>query len=76
MLIGSFEVTKRVGMAPVCGVCIHCGHEYTVPTTRLHSAREATASLQEHLDRHRCAVATSSPKPGQSAQPNNKTKSP
>jgi hypothetical protein len=52
----TLRVTKWMRTVPVFAQCTHCGREFKVPMTALHSEVQARESLKLQFSRHKCAV--------------------
>jgi hypothetical protein len=51
----TLRVTKWMRTVPVFAECTHCGREFKVPMTALHSEVQARESLKLQFSRHKCA---------------------
>ncbi len=57
----TLRVTKWMRTVPVFAECTHCGREFKVPMTALHSEVQARESLKLQFSRHKCTLRPESP---------------
>jgi histone acetyltransferase (RNA polymerase elongator complex component) len=50
----SIRIVKHIGPVPCVAACTFCNQQFTAPTSTLPRVKEATASLQEQFDKHKC----------------------
>jgi len=50
----ALRVVKHIGSTPCVAICIFCKREFKAPLTSLGNLSDATKSLQEQYDRHKC----------------------
>lgn len=48
------RIVKHIGQVPVVAACTFCNQQFQAPTNTLPKVKQATASLQEQFDRHKC----------------------
>ncbi len=59
----TLRVIKWIRTVPVVAACTHCGREFKVPITALHTDVQARENLTMQFARHKCVSGIE--KPGQ-----------
>ena len=50
----SIRILKHLGSVPAIAICTVCGQQFRAPLSTLSRVNDATASLQQQFDRHKC----------------------
>ena len=57
----SIRILKHLGSVPAVAICTVCSQQFNAPLAALPRAKDATASLQQQFDRHKCEARGCNP---------------